>query len=108
MFVIAQLVLALGACAGFVGAGYVGGQWFGMAKFSFMFGLVQFAASLFSAFGQNLIGIALQHVDWRTLFNITAASGVLLFVLGSMFIRNPGPVEGPGLSVGLMQFRAFC
>ena len=35
-FLAAQVVLALGACGGFVGAGYIGGQWFGMAKFSFM------------------------------------------------------------------------
>ena len=103
-FLAAQLVLALGACAGFVGAGYVGGQWFGMAKFSFMFGLVQFFASLFSAFGQNLIGLALQHMQWRDLFNVVGIGGVALFVLGMMFIRNPAPVEGPGLSAGVGSF----
>ena len=50
---LSQLIIAVGACSGFVGAGYIGGQWFGMAKFSFMFGLVQFAASFFSAFNQK-------------------------------------------------------
>jgi hypothetical protein len=50
MLLMSQALIALGACTGFVGAGYIGGKWFGMAKFSFMFGLVQFAASLFSAF----------------------------------------------------------
>ena len=103
-FLAAQLVLALGACAGFVGAGYVGGQWFGMAKFSFMFGLVQFFASLFSAFGQNLIGVALDHMDWRDLFNAVGMGGVVLFILGMMFIRNPAPVAGPGLSAGVGSF----
>jgi MFS family permease len=103
-FIAAQIVLALGACAGFVGAGYVGGQWFGMAKFSFMFGLVQFAASLFSAFGQNLIGMALDHLYWRDLFTAIAASGILLTILGTMFIRNPEPVQGPGLSAGIGEF----
>jgi predicted MFS family arabinose efflux permease len=37
---LSQLIIAVGACSGFVGAGYIGGQWFGFAKFSFMFGLV--------------------------------------------------------------------
>jgi hypothetical protein len=50
MLLMSQALIALGACTGFVGAGYIGGKWFGMAKFSFMFGLVQFAASLLSAF----------------------------------------------------------
>jgi len=103
-FIAAQIVLAIGACAGFVGAGYVGGQWFGMAKFSFMFGLVQFAASLFSAFGQNLIGLALGYFDWRDLFNLVGAFGVVLFAAGALFIRNPAPVEGPGLSGGITSF----
>ena len=53
VLLLSQLIIAVGACSGFVGAGYIGGQWFGFAKFSFMFGLVQFAASFFSALNQN-------------------------------------------------------
>ena len=64
---LSQLIIAVGACSGFVGAGYIGGQWFGMAKFSFMFGLVQFAASFFSAFNQNLLSLALTTIPWREL-----------------------------------------
>src|SRR5262245_21036192 len=30
---LSQFIIAVGACSGFVGAGYIGGQWFGMAKF---------------------------------------------------------------------------
>jgi MFS family permease len=90
----AQLILALGACAGFVGAGYIGGQWFGMARFSFMFGLVQCFASLFSAFNQNLMTLALRHLQWRTLFDWVGIGGVILLVLGVAFIRNPTPVRG--------------
>ena len=63
MLLISQFVLALGSCTGFVGAGYVGGKWFGMALFSFMFGLTQFVASFTSAFTQNLIEFALKYMD---------------------------------------------
>ena len=59
MLLLSQVIIALGSCTGFVGAGYIGGKWFGMAKFSFMFGLVQVVAALTSAFSQNLIGFAL-------------------------------------------------
>jgi len=95
MLLLSQLVFALGACSGFVGAGYVGGQWFGMAKFSFMFGLVQFAASFFSAFNQNLLGLALVHTEWRDLFTYIAVFGIGLTIVGALFIRNPTPVARP-------------
>lgn len=91
MLLLSQIIIAIGACAGFVGAGYVGGQWFGMAKFSLMFGLVQFAASLFSAFGQNLLGLALEHQPWRIVFNEIAVAGIVLLVLGTLFIRDAAP-----------------
>src|SRR6476620_2290358 len=54
MLLLSQVIVATGSCTGFVGAGYVGGQWFGMAKFSFMFGLVQVVAALTSAFSVNI------------------------------------------------------
>jgi MFS family permease len=92
MLLLSQLIIAVGACSGFVGAGYIGGQWFGFAKFSFMFRLVQFAASFFSAFNQNLLSFALGHVPWRDLFNYVGVFGVALFVLGALFIRNPTPL----------------
>lgn len=92
MLLLSQVVIAIGSCTGFVGAGYVGGQWFGMAKFSLMFGLVQMLAALTSAFSQNLIGFALDSMTWRTLFNFTAGFGLVLMVLGFLFIRDPKPV----------------
>jgi hypothetical protein len=70
----------VGACSGFVGAGYIGGQWFGMAKFSFMFGLVQLASSFFSAFNQNLLSLALTSIPWRELFNFIGLFGIGLFI----------------------------
>jgi len=92
MLLLSQVVIAMGSCTGFVGAGYVGGQWFGMAKFSFMFGLVQVVAALTSAFSVNLIGMALSETTWRSLFNYTAVFGIALFILGLIYIRNPTPV----------------
>lgn len=92
MLLLSQVIIAMGSCTGFVGAGYIGGQWFGMAKFSFMFGLVQVMAALTSAFSQNLIDVALTQMNWRTLFNATAVFGIVLFILGLLYIRNPAPV----------------
>ena len=88
---LSQLFIAVGACSGFVGAGYVGGKWFGMAQFSFMFGLVQFAASLFSAFNQNLLNWAVTSVAWRELFNLVGLAGVALFILAVLKLRDTAP-----------------
>jgi MFS family permease len=96
---LSQLIIAVGACSGFVGAGYVGGQWFGMTKFSFMFGLVQFAGSFFSAFNQNLLSLALTSLPWRELFNLIGLLGVGLFILGALFIKNPTPIERPAQGI---------
>ena len=92
MLLISQAILAIGSCTGFVGAGYLGGQWFGMAKFSFMFGLVQLVASLTSAISQNAIEFALKSMTWPALFNYVGIAGIVLFVLGLKFIKNPTPV----------------
>jgi len=98
---LSQLFIAVGACSGFVGAGYVGGKWFGMAKFSLMFGFVQFAASLFSAFNQNLLNWALSSVAWRDLFNLVGVAGVALLVVAVLKLRDPEPIAVPeGLGLG--------
>jgi MFS family permease len=94
MLLLSQAILAIGSCTGFVGAGYLGGQWFGMAKFSFMFGLVQVVAALTSAMSQNAIVAGLKQTTYPVLFNYVGAFGVGLFVLGVLFIRNPTPVAG--------------
>lgn len=109
LLLVSQVFIALGACAGFVGAGYVGGRWFGFARYSLMFGFVQFAASLFSAFNQNLLSLALETWAWRDLFGCIGVAGLVLFVLSFLWLRDPAPVVvvgkpgvGPFLtSVGL-------
>ncbi|MFE3627246.1 MFS transporter [Streptomyces goshikiensis] len=87
----AQVVLAIGSAFGFVGAGYLGGQWFPAARYGLMFGLVQCLASLGSAFGQPIISWQLTQVSWQQLLNGFGAAGVLLIVLFALLVRNPSP-----------------
>ena len=93
MLLLSQFLMAIASCTGFVGAGYIGGKWFGMAKFSFMFGLVQVVASFTSAISQNLIDLGVKYMDWRMLFNFAGVFGLILSVLGAIFIRNPEPIK---------------
>ncbi|MFF8959770.1 MFS transporter [Streptomyces sp. NPDC014894] len=89
--VAAQIVLAIGSSFGFVGAGYIGGQWFPAARYGLMFGLVQSLASLGSAFGQPAISWQLEMVTWEQLLNGFGAAGVVLIVLFALLVRNPAP-----------------
>ena len=89
--VAAQIVLAVGSSFGFVGAGYIGGQWFPAARYGLMFGLVQTLASLGSAFGQPAISWQLGQMTWQQLLNGFGALGVLLIVLFALLVRNPTP-----------------
>jgi MFS family permease len=88
---LAQTVLAIGSSFGFVGAGYLGGEWFGAAKYGLMFGLVQTFASLGSAVGQPLILATLSKMSWQDLLFAFGTFGVLLAILAFAFVRNPAP-----------------
>ncbi|MCB5364736.1 MFS transporter [Pusillimonas sp. CC-YST705] len=99
MLLLSQVILAIGSCVGFVGAGYVGGQWFGMARYGIMFGWVQTVAALSSAFGQTVISLALQDMSWRELADIAVVVGIVLFVLSLVWVRNPKPVTNSGGNV---------
>jgi MFS family permease len=87
--VLAQAVLAIGASFGFVGAGYIGGKWFNVAKYGLMFGLVQMFASLGSAVGQPLISTLLKDMTWSQLLAGFGTFGVLLTVAFVFVVRNP-------------------
>jgi MFS family permease len=81
VLLLSQVIVAIGSCTAFVGAGYIGGQWFGMAKFGFMFGLVAMGSALASAFALNIFEAVLGSITWRTLFNIYGAIGVVILAL---------------------------
>ena len=104
MVLLSQIIVAVGSCTAFVGAGYIGSQWFGMARFSLMFALVQLFVALTSAFASNIFMSALVVTTWRTAFNLYGLIGFLLLIVSTIYIRNPKPVVGEvGQSIG-----AFC
>lgn len=96
MVLLAQLVMALGACAGFVGAGYIGGQWFGMMAYGTMFGYVETASSMSSAVQQPITNWVLAHTTYQEMFIALGFFGIGLCVLAILFVRNPQKVTTTG------------
>lgn len=92
VILLAQVLMALGACCGFVGAGYIGGVWFGMAAYGTMFGYVQTLSSVGSAVQQPVIESLLKHMSYENLFIWLGFFGVILVVLALIYMRNPKPV----------------
>ena len=93
MVILSQVVLAIGASFGFVGAGYAGGVWFGFAKFGFMFGLVQTVVSLGSLFGGEVINLAMNSYDWRTIINAIGVFGFFLVIISFVYLKDREPVS---------------
>ena len=86
---VAQVLMALGAAFGFVGAGFVGGQWFAPIKFGFMFALVQFVASLSAIAGQNIIAALIVDTSWDAIIYGMATGGLVLTVVMFLVMRDP-------------------
>ena len=87
--VVGQVMMALGAAFGFVGAGFTGGAWFGMVKYGIMFCWVQFVASLSAIVGQRVLGTLVTEFAWNELLNGMALIGVALTVVMFLVMRNP-------------------
>ena len=102
--VLAEVVLAVGASFGFVGAGYIGGKWFVAARFGIMFALVETCASVGSAISQPGISWLLSVMSWQQLLAGFGAFGVLLTVGFIVIVRNP--VGAAGAIAGGQSLRA--
>lgn len=86
---VAQILLAVGASCGFIGAGFVGGQWFSPTRYGFMFALVQLVASLSAVAGQQIINVAIQDVSWTAIINFLGFSGVVIVIFMLLLLRDP-------------------
>ncbi|WP_257263748.1 MFS transporter [Endozoicomonas sp. ONNA2] len=94
MLLVAEIVMALGSVFGFVGAGFVGGKWFGPAKFGLMFGFVQTASCIGSLFGGNIINECLADFSWREIIETFSYFGFCLAIVVFIFLRDSHPMTG--------------
>jgi len=96
--------MALGASFGFVGAGFVGGRWFGPIKYGLMFAWVQFVASISAIVGQKMIGRLAETTSWTDILNNLTLMGLVITVAMFVLMREAVDSEGekeswPGIKV---------
>ncbi|MGL5682528.1 MAG: MFS transporter [Marinifilaceae bacterium] len=92
LIILAQLIMALGACVGFVGAGYIGGAWFGMAAYGTMFGYVETSSCLSSAVQQPITNWVLANMTYEEMFVRIGYFGIFLIIMAIIFVKNPTKV----------------
>ena len=93
MLVLAQVLLAIVASFGFIGAGFVGGQWFAPLKYGFMFSLVQLVGSLSAVAGQSVLNAFIANYRWNDIINGIAVLGLVVVVLMLIFLRDPASAK---------------
>lgn len=104
MLIAGQVLMALGGSFGFVGAGFVGGKWFGPAKYGLMFCWVQFVASLSAIVGQRVLGELATQYSWDQLLNGLAMGGLVVTVLLFAVLRSPPDSEATEEWLGFLPF----
>jgi len=89
MLVLGQVLMALGASFGFVGAGFVGGRWFGIVKYGLMFAWVQFVASMAAIFGQKILAKLIETDSWTDILNNLTLMGLIITIAMFILMREP-------------------
>lgn len=89
MLILGQVLMALGASFGFVGAGFVGGRWFGPIKYGLMFAWVQFVASVAAIVGQKILGKLVETASWSDILNNLTLMGLVITIAMFIFMREP-------------------
>lgn len=89
VLILSNVCIAVGHAFAFVGAGMVGGKWFGWGRFGLMFGLVQGAGALGSYFNQNVLRFIVDDYGWSFSLNAIAAIILIISVLMLLFMREP-------------------
>ena len=103
---LAQVLIAMGASFGFIGAGFVGGMWFAPERYGFMFACVQFVASLSAFFSQQVLNHVLVKLPWDWVINGIGMLGLCVLLLMFLWLRDPP--HYPGHKEGIQSIPLFA
>ena len=93
MFVVARLALGVGEAPLFPGGARVVRDWFGLRERGFATGLLQSASSLGNFIAVPLLTFLMLSLNWRWMFIIVGAAGVLLAIVWWIVHRDPSEID---------------
>ncbi len=86
---VGRFTTGLGASFAFVGSLYVVNHWFGAGRFALLSGVVNAVGMLGTAIGAVALTSAIATSGWQNVFLATGLSGLVLFVIAAIFMRDP-------------------
>jgi len=86
---IGRLITGLGASFAFVGSLYVVNHWFDAGRFALLSGVVNAVGMLGTAIGAVALTSVIATAGWQTVFLATGVSGLILFAVALVFMRDP-------------------
>lgn len=92
----AQMLLAVGASFGFIGAGFVGGLWFKPERYGAMFAWVQFTGSIIACVAQAVAALLIDVYPWNWIINAIGLSGLGLMIVLLLFLADPPTAQMRG------------
>ena len=93
VFIAARIALGVGEAPLFPGGARVARDWFGIRERGFATGLMQSASSLGNFIAVPLLTFLMLTFNWRWMFLIVGAAGVLLAMVWSSIHRDPSEVS---------------
>jgi sugar phosphate permease len=93
MFVVARLALGVGEAPLFPGGARVVRDWFGLRERGFATGLLQSASSLGNFIAVPLLTFLMLSLNWRWMFIMVGAVGVLLAIVWWTVHRDPSEID---------------
>jgi sugar phosphate permease len=92
-FIMARLALGIGEAPLFPGGARVVRDWFGLGERGFATGLLQSASSLGNFIAVPLLTFLMLTLNWRWMFIIVGATGVILALVWWLVHRDPAEVQ---------------
>jgi MFS transporter, ACS family, hexuronate transporter len=88
-----RFLLGVGEGGGFPGSAKAVSEWFPVKERSFAFGIFNTGSSIGAVIAPPLIAFIVLHMNWRWVFFITGALGIVWAIIWLKFYRSPVEVE---------------
>lgn len=89
LFSLANLLQGMGSSFAFIAAGVLFSEWFSIAMFPILMGLIETISTLIGALLHYVFLISSENFSWQEIYKVLGIVGSILFVLAILFVKSP-------------------
>lgn len=93
LFSFANFLQGIGSSFAFVSAGILISEWFSVAYFPVLIGLIETLSMLIAAATSYSFTIGLEYYSWQTIYSNLSIYGIILFVCSILFVKSPADIR---------------